>query len=545
MQPAAPRPTIPSPVATPRWLQVAFVFAVIAFAWLRFSDNTVDNDLWGHVLYGQRAWNQGQVRGPEVLSWTANGFDIVNHEYLAEIVMGGVHRLGGGSGLWIYMMVMAALTVVIAWRAGRGSSPAEKWTSLALLAASVNFIAVGFALRPQLFSTLALVLELILLRRIVNGRFWWGLLLPLLIALWGNLHGGVLAGVIVFLVLAGMESVHALWPRPWGPGWEATRPPRRNLAVYGLLFVPVALALLLNPWGYGLVQWNISAVLRPRPQIHEWHALALSAAHAPFYIVAAVSALAWIFSRQPKKAWEAATLLLLAAMGVMHQRHVPLFGLANLILTPRHLADAARRIAPHCRSLVAALARPRVQAGAAAALLLGGGVCLAASFGAPREHPFTMEVEKSVYPVAAVEFIQAHRLFGKTITFFDWGQENLWALPHNPVSFDGRFDTGYPPAISAAHWDFYGGKAMGPAVRWSEAELALLPTGSGGAGLLMQAGWRSVYRDPLASVLVPPSGRHAAFMAGEAPLQRGREALRGREPFPDAPALLATPGAPR
>ena len=540
MPSVAPRPTLLSPVATLRWLQASFVFAVIAFAWMRFSDNTVDNDLWGHLLYGQRYWNQGYVRGPEMFSWTANGFIIINHEYLAEIVMGGVHRIGGGTGLWITMMVMAVVTVVIAWRAGRGSSPAQKWTSLALLAASVNFIAVGFALRPQLFTTLALVLELVLLRRIVNGRYGWAWLLPPLIALWINFHGGVLAGLIVFFALCGMESLHALWPRRWGATWETTRPLRRNLAVYAWLVVPLLLALFLNPWGYDLIHWNISATLRPRPQIHEWHALVPSAASAPFYIVAILSLLAWIFSRQPKKAWEAAVLVLLAVMGVMHQRHVPLFGLANLIFTPRHLADAAHRIAPHCRGLVSAFSRPFVQVLAAAALFLGGGVCLVASLGAPKEHPFTMEVEKSVYPVAAVEFIQTHQLFGKTITFFDWGQQNLWELPHNPVSFDGRFDTGYPAAISTAHWDFYSGKAMSPDVRWSDAQLALLPTDSGAVKLLKGAGWETVYRDPLASVLVPPSAPRPIMT-----LVRGSEALRGRDPFPNAPPLLATRDAPR
>src|SRR3954465_1440380 len=108
---------LPTPFSL-RLLQVSLVLAIVSFAWLRFSDNTVDNDLWGHVLYGQRYWNQGHVRGPEAFSWTAPGFDIVNHEYLAEIVMGLVHRIAGGTGLWVYMLVMALVTVALALRAG-------------------------------------------------------------------------------------------------------------------------------------------------------------------------------------------------------------------------------------------------------------------------------------------------------------------------------------------------------------------------------------------------------------------------------------------
>src|SRR3954471_13825148 len=149
----------PEPFAM-RFLRVSLVLAVAGFAWLRFSENTVDNDLWGHVLYGQRYWNEGHVRGPEAFSWTANGFDIVNHEYLAEIVMGFVHRVAGGTGLWLYMLSMAAATVTLALWAGKTKTPASTWIGLLLFAGSINFIALGFAVRPQLFTTLFLVIEI-------------------------------------------------------------------------------------------------------------------------------------------------------------------------------------------------------------------------------------------------------------------------------------------------------------------------------------------------------------------------------------------------
>jgi hypothetical protein len=530
-----------SPSASPamRLLQAALVLAVACFAWLRFSDNTVDNDLWGHVLYGQRYWNLGHVRGPEPFSWTAGGFDIVNHEYLAEIAMGFVHRVAGGTGLWLYMMGMAALTVGLALLPGKTKSATSNWTGLVLFAASINFIALGFAVRPQLFTTLFLVVELLLLRVIANGHRGAGIILLLLFAIWGNLHGGVLAGVVVLAAIVAAETLQARWPRVLPASWKISRPPRRNLGLYWALLSGAVVALLLNPWGYRLLEWNLRATLRPRPQIHEWHPLALSAANAPYYIVAAISLLAWIYSRQPKKLGEAFTLLLLAVMGILHQRHAPLFGLANLVFTPVHLADVAGQIAPRCHSLITLFTRPAGQIGGAAALFVAAGAALFASFSAPKEHPFTMEVERNVYPVTAVEFMQAHRLFGKTITFFDWGQQSLWELPENPVSFDGRFDTGYPPRVIAAHWDFYNGKGMSPDVNWNEADVALLPANGGGAELLVRNGWRPVYQDPLAVVLVPSHGPHATFRLGQPIERRGVEVLQGRKPFPDNPPRLA------
>ncbi|MEO7798346.1 MAG: hypothetical protein ABIY47_11525 [Opitutaceae bacterium] len=535
----------PSRPATLRFLQTSLVLAVASFAWLRFAENTVDNDLWGHVLYGQRYWNQGYVRGPELFSWTAGSFDIVNHEYLAEIFMGLVHRAGGGTGIWLYLIAMASATVAVALWAGNRKAGSRHWPALLLFGGSINFIALGFAVRPQLFTTLFLVVELFLLRHLAQGRWSWGLLVPPLIALWGNLHGGVLAGLVVFGVMAAIETLHAAWPRSLPSAIEATRPPRGNIGIYWGMLVTALLAMAVNPWGVRLVEWNIRATFRARPQIHEWQPLAFSPANAPFFLVLAVSVLAWIFSRQPKKLWEAATLVVLAVMGMLHQRHTPLFGLANVMFSPIHLADAARRLGPYCRDLVTAFRRPLTQIMAAVLLLCAAGVSLVASFSAPKENPFTMEVERNVYPVTAVEFLQTHRLAGKTITFFDWGQQNLWELPDNPVSFDGRFDTGYPAHVIAAHWAFYNGTAMSPDVKWHDADVALLPSDGGGVRLLVQAGWRAVYRDPLATLLVSPKGRQANFRSGEPMERHGVEVLRGRKPFPDSPPSLATAAALR
>src|SRR5690242_4869908 len=86
------------------WLRAGLGFAVTAFVWWRMSENTADNDLWGHVLYGQRMLHLGGLETTETLSWTAAGQPWINHEVLAEIALGLTHRLAGGTGLWVLMM---------------------------------------------------------------------------------------------------------------------------------------------------------------------------------------------------------------------------------------------------------------------------------------------------------------------------------------------------------------------------------------------------------------------------------------------------------
>lgn len=530
----------------PRLLGWAFIFAVLAFAWLRFSENIADNDLWGHVLYGQRNLTLGSIERVEKLSWTAAGDQWINHETGAEIVLGLVHRAAGATGLWAFMLVMAALTLTLAVREGRGRDPVQRWLTFALLAVSTNLIALGFAVRPQLFTMLALVILLASLRRFFADKSTPGIIPPLLFAVWVNFHGGYLAGWLV-LVVACVVEIGARWMPSivsalrLKPGAEAACRP--ELMVVLIAFS--TLALIANPWGFHLIAWTIESLRLPRPEITEWQPMPLHGVGILFYAVVALTAATWALSRQPRRLWQAVTLLMFAVMAALHQRHAPLFALANLLFTPVHLADVARRFEPHCRDLMAAFRQKPMQFIASVALVAVGGCCIRASLTAPREHPFSIEVPRDTYPVAAIEFIRGHELTGNTITLFDWGQQVLWELPQNPVSFDGRLDTVYHAPVMEAHWRLYRGEAPGPALDLNRAQVALLPTGSEGNEVLRAAGWTMVYRDPLATVQVKSVAHYPRLAGAAVPAKIGVQAIRGRARFPDALPLLGTDAAPR
>lgn len=530
-----PTPPVPvSPCAV--WLRLTFFFAVLAFVWWRFSENTVDNDLWGHVLYGQRMLHLHGLETTEVLSWTAAGQPWINHEVLAEVAMGLVHRLSGGTGLWLLMIALAAITLGLAWRAGAGTDRARRLVAIALLALATNFIALGYSVRPQMFTYFFFVLLLLLLRRLFTGR-----LLPrafallLLLVLWANTHGGYLAGWLVVMVSMTTESLGAYFPA------MLRRARCEPFAGHPLALVTLALgstlALAANPWGWKLVIWTIETIRLPRPNIYEWQPMPFTAASLPFFFVLLLGALAWLLSRQSRRLWEILVWAMLAVMALQHQRHTPLFGLASLVMLPVHVRDLLTRITLQTATLRAAAGRPMIATTTALALLLGGAWCLQLSLSSPRQHPFRMEVPRALFPVNAIDYIKAHQLTGDTITFFDWGQQVLWELPDNRVSFDGRLDTVYSRELMDAHWRLYMSVEPGPGLLLNRARVALLPTGSGGVTLLLRRGWLMTYGDPLATVLIRPAGG----LTLPTVIQRaGAEAITGSVPFPDAPPVLAT-----
>ena len=76
-------------------LRQALIACVLMLAIYQFSETTADPDLWGHVAFGQDMLRTHSLERTEIYSWTAHGNVFVNHEYGADLILGGVHRLMG------------------------------------------------------------------------------------------------------------------------------------------------------------------------------------------------------------------------------------------------------------------------------------------------------------------------------------------------------------------------------------------------------------------------------------------------------------------
>ena len=199
----------PNPPAVPnRMLWLSFCVLVLALALYQFSENTADPDLWGHTLFGERFLRAGHPDKTEPYSWTAHGLPWVNHEILAEAALGGAHQFAGGTGILFLKFLVGLMTFAIALRLGGENLPwpqrAAAWAVGALAVVEISF---GFAARPQIFTALALAVQLWLLRKIHQEKFRRAPALPVLFALWINTHGGVLAGVVVMFAAAGATTL--------------------------------------------------------------------------------------------------------------------------------------------------------------------------------------------------------------------------------------------------------------------------------------------------------------------------------------------------
>lgn len=534
-----------SPATINRWLGRMFRVWVLALALYQFGENTADPDLWAHTLFGEQNLLTGKIQKTEVYSWTAQGLPFINHEVLAETIIGGSHLLAGGTGILLLKIIVGFLTFGLALGLGGASLKwPQKAVAWAVGAIAVVEISYGFPPRPQIFTALALALEFWLLRKIHQEKFWWALALPILFVFWINAHGGAVAGLGLMFVTAGASTAQFFWnqlsrSRPL----PLKTPPvsAKTLLVLWGVSAACAVALLANPWGYALVRWIVVAVLWPRPEIEEWNPPGVGWNHAAFFFLILLAFFAFSLSRRPRAFWEMAVCVVLALQAVRTVRHTPLFAIAALAFVPPHLADALERCRGHVARLEELFSRPNARAflGFVFAVL---SILILAAFPFRKEHPLTMEAPRGQYPIAAVDFMRRHGLRGNVLTFFDWGEMCLWELPDCAVSMDGRMDACYPHDLITEHWAFYNNQPVNPRILdVTQADLALLPANLAGAGALAKLpGWQAVYFDGLAVVLARNVQRFPDLPPGHLPVEGDAGATIGRAAFPDAlPPRLA------
>ncbi|HEV2327424.1 MAG TPA: hypothetical protein VGY56_01400 [Verrucomicrobiae bacterium] len=542
-------------------LHSAFAVAVLCLAVFQFSENTADPDLWSHVFFGKQFIQTGKPTTIDYYSWTAYGQPSFDHEYLGEAVFGLAYMCLGGPGLLLLKIIVGILTFGIALSMGRDGaprrhrpysgrniaytpvSPDDDLNSTTMLVAwafgalAVVEISFGFAARPQIFTALFLAIEMWLLRRVHSGNWQWALALPPMFALWFNLHGGALAGLVLVLTAAAATSVQIVLTKfaAKTPVWfDPGVPPRTVLALWISAIISAA-TVVINPHGVELARWLVVSVLQHPPEIEEWNPTTLGWDHAAFFFCAAFAAAAFILSRRQRQLWEAAVLAVLFLVAVRAVRNTPLFCIAALAMVPPHLADVLLRFRASWQRFEDLLRLPAAQRALTIILALSSAGIIAATFTLHKKHFWTMEVPRAQYPVAAIQFIQQHNLHGNLLVYFDWGEMCIWNLPKSPVSIDGRLDSVYSPAVIDAHWKLYKGEPFDTdAVILARADFALLPSDLAGAKALVQdARWRAVYYDHCAVVLVKNPTQFPRLAGLALPVQGPASATEGRDVFPN------------
>lgn len=462
---------------------------ILALAMWRFGETVADPDLWGHVRFGIDKIEAGKYLSTDTYSYLTEGMVWFNHEWLAEVLMGAVYLETGSAGLVVFKAALAvSLVVFLTWWLLAQRIPPVRVAIL--MALNVLLLTPTFGtFRPQVFTTILLTATLALIVAYSRGRSRMIWLLPVIFAVWVNLHGGVLSGVAVLWVWAVMCLVLRR-----DRAWETA-------AVAGVSSV----GLLLNPHGAAHIRFLLETTTVSRPEIVEWASIdPFSAVGLGYFLIVVLLGASLVRSRHELDLTLVAPLLALMVAPLIAWRHLQLFVPATVILggpywskllaPPLHREESPRRASPIAAVLL-------VVVSLLAGLFAIGRVAQASDC-------LVIEAAQFDYPSRAVHALGAAEMFGNAVVTFNWGEYIIWHLgPEVQVSIDGRRETIYSKEMLRANLDFAdGAHEWDRLLESASTDFVIQATGTPGAGLMAsRAGWRLVYEDSAASVFVPVS----------------------------------------
>jgi hypothetical protein len=213
-----------------------------------FSRPPADVDMWWHLRSGEEMVKHSHILLEDIFSHTRAGETWVNAFWLADIVFYLVFSAGSFLGLAGFVALFGVLTFGLV--AQQIKLP-PIWRMLVLILAALT-AAPMWTPRPQLFSFLLLALLDAWLVKVKLGEkrdFW--LLVPLF-ALWANLHGGYVWGILLLIAFL-VGEIFNHWFGDLKQDEDALPFPEiKRLFLFLLLG---SAAVLLNPSGVAL--WRL------------------------------------------------------------------------------------------------------------------------------------------------------------------------------------------------------------------------------------------------------------------------------------------------
>lgn len=472
---------------------IALTFLAIAAMAMRVS---LANDTWWHLRAGEWMLDHGQVLSSDPFSLTRQGQPWIYPGWAAQLLMTAFYRAAGLPGLNLLTAAAVAVAFAFAWRTSRGAPLLKAFTFV--LGATVS--GVFWSARPQILSfamTGAFAWALWAARRRGPRALW----LPVvLMAIWANLHGAFVIGVM----LLGIELASKLLDGHLPERWKLTPPEQTRLrsAHWAMALLLGLLAVGLNPHGPQLLAYPLRTVSITTLQnyIQEWqspdfHLLEVQ----PFLWMLLLTAGALALSPRRPTWRELFTTGLFAYLGLSAGRNIALFGLLGAPILSDHLQAILDRLMPERRAgaqLPQRLARPLN-------LLLVVLVAIAAVLKSlePLGSDANRQALEMQAPVAAVDRIRQLQPPGPLFNSYNWGSYVLWELNPDYMSFvDGRTDL-FDDEILEQYLAIWRGEPGWEASleRWG-IRLALIEPNAPLAVELRDAGWSVLYEDEMAVV---------------------------------------------
>jgi hypothetical protein len=239
----------------PLWVGV-LIYALFIVAGNRLL---IDPDTMWQITVGQWILDHRMVPQTDVYSFTMRGQPWISTQWLAQVLYAKAYAAAGWSGPVVLAAIAIAATFALL--AKFVSRRLNESTTLVFIAAALALTVPHLLARPHVLALPLMVAWVGGMIAAADRRgapsFW---LLPLM-ALWANLHGGFVFGLVLIVPIA-LDAV-----------WSAKPRERKSFVLSWAAFALAALALsCCTPYGWNslLASQKILALGDALPLIREW-----------------------------------------------------------------------------------------------------------------------------------------------------------------------------------------------------------------------------------------------------------------------------------
>lgn len=390
-----------------------------------------DYDLWARLVVGMGVVQTGHVFKHDFLSYmpTHTWYD---HEWGSSVIFYLSQHFFGAAGLLILQTVLIFLIFFTISKIIklRGVKTTHPYNFLFYYAA---FIAMADSLiqpiRCQVFSFLFFAVFIYILEkvRLAKGSDKLLILLPVIMLVWNNLHGGCVSGIGLIVLYALGEFLN-----------------RKPFMKYIYALLGTVAVLPINPWGFDYLIYLFKANTMQRQYITEWSGLfanhyVYARMKFKFYALFMIFVELGVIAKRFKDKtfyFDKTKFLLIAATLFLALQHIKLIPLAVIAMTAFLYDDYYTALNTVTRNFFNKIASAK---DAIVYIFI-----LFFVFSRINEKAFEPIINYQKYPVIATEFIRLNNFKGNLMVSFGYGSYVSYKLyPNVKVFIDGRYEEVY------------------------------------------------------------------------------------------------------
>jgi hypothetical protein len=479
--------------ALPRLRDILFLSIFFAALLLGPRMLNADGDLPHHLAVGKYILQGHLPPIDDIFSYTRNGVPIAPHKWLSGVFFYIAYLIFDERGIVILSALLLAATFTLIYSDGVKRT-GTRLPVFFLVAWGAAISSLHWISRPHLFTMLLFALWLILNERLASGRkvpIWYFVALMLL---WNNIHGEFISGFLV----TGATLVGWFWEFIFDRSNTDVKVGKRLVIVLAL----ITIVTLVNPVSFRAFSTVTIWLGNDYLMSHTNETIPPNFAGAKFLILLSflVFSIFLLVLKHDKLPPRMALILAgFSAMVLLSARNVHFYGVAapfvlisvfskQQVVSPlKRVEELLEQIESQLRGLVWPV------------LMVLVGIILLAVTPIGKIERFS----PTNFPIQATEWLKANPQEGNMFNTFDWGGYlSLELFPEKLVFIDSQGDVYGEAFIREYEQIVTLGDGWQDILTKYNVAWALVPKDWDLATALAKAGWREVYHDDTAVVLV-------------------------------------------